>query len=110
AEINRQAAAVEEAQKGVDDRTKQYSELFKDAKMEEAVVGSNAEDIRGQKETLGTREKKLSDMQANLQAEIKRLNEENRNLLERAKALEERESDVQLKALECEAEAREGAE
>jgi len=108
AEINRQAAAVEEAQKGVDDRTKKYSELFKDAKMKEAAVGSNAEDIRRQKETLGTREKKLSDMQANLQAEIKRLNEENRNLLERAKEIEERESDVQLKALELETKTREG--
>src|SRR2546430_12079628 len=76
--------------------------------MKEAAVGSNAEDIRRQKETLSTREKKLSDMQANLQAEIKRLNEENRNLLERAKEIEERESDVQLKALELETKTREG--
>src|SRR5439155_26105633 len=90
-EVNRQAAAVEEAQKALDDKTKKYSELFKDAKMKEAAVGPNAEDIRRQKETLGPREKKLSDMQANLQAEIKRLNEEKRNLLERAKAIEERE-------------------
>src|SRR2546429_4794584 len=108
AEINRQASSVEEAQKGLDDKTKKDSELFKDAKMKEAAVGSNAEDIRRQKETLGTREKKLSDMQANLQAEIKRLNEENRNLLERAKEIEERESDVQLKALELETKTREG--
>src|SRR2546422_3604002 len=108
AEINRQVSAVEEAQKGLDDKTKKYSELFKDAKMKEAAVGSNAEDIRRQKETLGTREKKLSDMQANLQAEIKRLNEENRNLLESAKEIEERESDVQLKALELETKTREG--
>src|SRR5436309_754880 len=107
-EVNRQAAAVEEAQKALDDKTKKYSELFKDAKMKEAAVGSNAEDIRRQKETLSTREKKLSDMQANLQAEIKRLNEENRNLLERAKELEERESDVQLKALELETKTHEG--
>src|SRR5438132_3086746 len=88
--------------------TTSAAEATRIREMKEAAVGSNAEDIRRQKETLGTREKKLSDMQANLQAEIKRLNEENRNLLERAKEIEERESDVQLKALELETKTREG--
>src|SRR5213078_1243219 len=65
-------------------------------------------DIRRQKETLSTREKKLSDMQANLQAEIKRLNEDNRNVLARAEELKKRESDVQLTALELETKTHEG--
>ena len=107
AEIERQASGVEDAQRGVDDKTKKYAELFKDAKMKEAAVGSNAEDIKRQKEALSSRERKLADMQANLQAEIKRLNQENRTLLERAKELEERESEVQLQALELETKSRE---
>ncbi len=106
AEVERQASAVEEAQKGLDDKTKKYAELFKDAKMKEAAAGSNAEDIRRQKEALDIRERKLVDMQGNLQSEIKRLNDENRNILEKSKELEERESNLQLKSLEMETKAR----
>ncbi len=108
AEIERQGTAVEEAQRGMDDKTKKYADLFKDAKMKEAAVGSNAEDVRRQKETLASRERKIAEMQGNLQSEIKRLNEENRSLLERAKEVEERESDLQLKSLELETKTREG--
>ncbi|HYS72626.1 MAG TPA: ATPase domain-containing protein [Thermoplasmata archaeon] len=107
AEIQRQAAAVEDAQHELDGKTKKYAELFKDAKMKEAVAGSNEQDIRRQKETLDSRERKLAEMQANLQNEIKRLNEENRNLLEKSKELEERESDLQLQSLELETKSRE---
>ena len=107
-EIERQASAVEEAQHQLDDRTKKYAELFKDAKMKEAAAGSNEADTRRQKENLDSRERKLHEMQTNLQAEIKRLNEENRNLLEKAKEIEERESDLQLKSLELENKTREG--
>src|SRR6266508_1716763 len=91
AEIQRQGAAVEDAQHELDGKTKKYAELFKDAKMKEAVAGSNEQDIRRQKETLDSRERKLAEMQANLQSEIKRLNEENRNILEKSKELEMRE-------------------
>src|SRR5438132_1614600 len=108
AEIDRQASSVEEAQRGLDDKTKKYAELFKDAKMKEAAAGSNEADTRRQKENLDSRERKLHEMQTNLQAEIKRLNEENRNLLEKAKVMEERESDLQLKSLELENKTREG--
>ena len=108
AEIDRQSAAVEEAQRGLDDKTKRYTDLFKDTKMKEAVVGSTAEDMRRQKEALSAREKKIADMQSNLQSEVKRLNEENRNLLERAKELEQQESDIQLRSLELDGKAREG--
>src|SRR6266700_2141115 len=107
AEIQRQGAAVEDAQHELDGKTKKYAELFKDAKMKEAVAGSNEQDIRRQKETLDSRERKLAEMQANLQSEIKRLNEENRNLLEKSKELEERESDLQLQSLELETKSRE---
>ena len=107
-EIERQASAVEEAQHQLDDKTKKYAELFKDAKMKEAAAGSNEADTRRQKENLDSRERKLHEMQTNLQAEIKRLNEENRNLLEKAKEIEERESDLQLKSLELENKTREG--
>ena len=107
-EIERQASAVEEAQHQLDDKTKKYAELFKDAKMKEAAAGSNEADTRRQKENLDSRERKLHEMQSNLQAEIKRLNEENRNLLEKAKEIEERESDLQLKSLELENKTREG--
>src|SRR5213596_1432951 len=107
-EIERQASAVEEAQHQLDDKTKKYAELFKDAKMKEAAAGSNEADTRRQKENLDSRERKLHEMQTNLQAEIKRLNEENRNLLEKAKEIEERESDIQLKSLELENKTREG--
>ena len=82
AEIERQAATVEDAQRGVDGKTKKYAELFKDAKMKEAAAGSSADDIRREKEALDSRERKLKDMQANLQSEIKRLNAENRAILE----------------------------
>jgi KaiC/GvpD/RAD55 family RecA-like ATPase len=108
AEIDRQSAAVEEAQRGLDDKTKRYTDLFKDTKMKEAVVGSTAEDMRRQKEALSAREKKIADMQSNLQSEVKRLNEENRSLLERAKELEQQESDIQLRSLELDGKAREG--
>ncbi|HYY48551.1 MAG TPA: ATPase domain-containing protein [Thermoplasmata archaeon] len=108
AEIERQIASVEQAQSALDEKTKKYSEVFKDQKMKEAAVGSSAEDIRRQKEALASREKKIAEMQANLQSEIKRLNEENRALMERAKEIEERESEVQLRALELEGKAREG--
>jgi KaiC/GvpD/RAD55 family RecA-like ATPase len=107
-EIERQTTAVEEAQKALDDKTKKYADLFKDAKMKEAAVGSNAEDIRRQQAALASREKKLVEMQSNLQSEIKRLNEENRGLLERSKELEDRESNLQIQALELETKAREG--
>ena len=107
AEIQRQGAAVEDAQHELDGKTKKYAELFKDAKMKEAVAGSNEQDIRRQKETLDSRERKLAEMQANLQSEIKRLNEENRNILEKSKELEERESDLQLQSLELETKSRE---
>ncbi len=107
AEIERQSVAVEEAQKSMDDKTKKYAELFKDAKMKEAVAGSSAEDFRRQKQSLDARERKLMDMQANLQSEIKRLNDENRNILEKAKELEDRESDLHLQSLELETKARE---
>src|SRR5437016_7516961 len=107
-ESERQASAGEEAQHQLDDKTKKYAELFKDAKMKEAAAGSNEADTRRQKENLDSRERKLHEMQTNLQAEIKRLNEENRNLLEKAKEIEERESDLQLKSLELENKTREG--
>ena len=107
AEVERQASSVEEAQHGLDHKTKKYAELFKDAKLKEAAAGSSAEDLRRQKETLDTRERKLTAMQGNLQTEIKRLNEENRNLREKAKELEERESDLHLQSLELETKSRE---
>src|SRR6266508_1427569 len=107
AEIQRQGAAVEDAQHELDGKTKKYAELFKDAKMKEAVAGSNEQDIRRQKETLDSKERQHAEMQANLQSEIKRLNEENRNILEKSKELEERESDLQLQSLELETKSRE---
>src|SRR3981189_2870157 len=94
AEIDRQAAAMAEAQRGIDDKTKRYTDLFKDTKMKEAVVGSTAEDMRRQKEALSAREKKIADMQANLQSEVKRGNEERSGHRVRAKELEQRESAI----------------
>ena len=107
AEIERAASSVQEAQTQLDDKTKKYAELFKDAKMKEAVAGAGVEDIRRQRETLDSRDRKLSEMQANLQAEIKRLNEENRGLLGKAKEIEERESELQLREMELEQKSRE---
>jgi len=107
AEIERAASSVQEAQSQLDGKTKKYAELFKDTKMKEAAAGAGAEDIKRQKETLDSRERKLADMQGNLQMEIKRLNEENRGLLEKAKEMEERESQLQLREMELEQQARE---
>jgi len=106
-EIERHAAAVQEAQSGIDAKMKKYSELLKDAKMKEAVAGSNQEEVNRKEATLGSRERKLNEMQTNLQAEIKRLNSENRLLLEKNKEIEAAESDLQLKELELEKKVRE---
>jgi KaiC/GvpD/RAD55 family RecA-like ATPase len=107
AEVERQAAAVQEAQAQIDQKMKKYSELLKDAKMKEAVAGSNQEEINRRLEAIEGRERKVTEMQANLQAEIKRLNSENRGLLEKTKELEARESELQLRELELETKARE---
>jgi KaiC/GvpD/RAD55 family RecA-like ATPase len=107
AELERQAAAVQEAQVQIDAKMKKYSELLKEAKMKEAVAGSSQEEVNQRISTLNAREKRLVEMQANLQAEIKRLNEQNRGLLEKAKEVEERENEISLREMELEQKARE---
>jgi KaiC/GvpD/RAD55 family RecA-like ATPase len=107
AELERQGAAVQEAQAQIDAKMKKYSELLKDAKMKEAVAGSSQEEVNRRIASLDAREKKLVDMQGNLQAEIKRLNEQNRDLLEKAKEVEEKENEISLREMEMEQKVRE---
>ncbi len=107
AEVERMAASIQEAQSELQDKTKKYAELFKEAKLKEAAAGSSQDEIRQKAQGLENRERKLTEMQTNLQAEIKRLNDENRKLLEKGKEMEERESELGLREMELENRAKE---